>query len=161
MRPVDRTRYFLSYNSGWGRTLPQTDITNETSTNTSHEPAIEIDEPEIDAEPAWLTAVRAAESKKATDIKVLDLTEVTTFADYFVICSGSNSRQLQAITDEIALQMKRRGEPAMSIEGYDGGEWVLSDYSDIIVHVFSEKARSFYDLDRLWRQARPVEVPAQ
>jgi ribosome-associated protein len=107
-----------------------------------------------------LTAVRAAESKKATEIKVLDLTAVTTFADYFIICSGSNARQLQAITDEIAVQMKSRGEPAMSIEGYDGGEWILSDYSDIIVHVFSGKARAFYDLDRLWRQAAIVEIPA-
>jgi ribosome-associated protein len=105
--------------------------------------------------------VRAAESKKATEIKVLDLTGVTTFADYFIICSGSNKRQMQTITDEIALQMKRRGEPATSIEGYEGGEWVLSDYADIIVHVFSEKARSFYDLDRLWRQARIVEIPVE
>ena len=68
---------------------------------------------------------------------------------------------MQTITDEIALQMKRRGEPATSIEGYEGGEWVLSDYADIIVHVFSEKARSFYDLDRLWRQARIVEIPVE
>jgi ribosome-associated protein len=66
---------------------------------------------------------------------------------------------MQAITDEIALQLKKIGERATSIEGYEQGEWVLSDYSDLIVHVFSEKARGFYDLDRLWRQGKVVEIP--
>jgi ribosome-associated protein len=106
-------------------------------------------------------AVRAAQSKKATEIRLLDLTEVTTFTDYFLICNGGNARQLQAITDEIALQLKKIGERPSSIEGYDGGEWVLSDYSDLVVHVFSEKARGFYDLDRLWRQGKTVEIPAE
>lgn len=106
-----------------------------------------------------MTAVRAAESKKAIDIRVLDLTGVTTFADFFVICSAANLRQAQAITDEIALQLKKQGERPTSVEGYDTGEWVLSDYADLIVHVFSEKARQFYDLDRLWRQAKNVAIP--
>jgi ribosome-associated protein len=106
-------------------------------------------------------AVRAAQSKKATEIRVLDLTEVTTFTDFFLICNGANPRQLQAITDEIALQLKKMGERPSNIEGYDGGEWVLSDYSDLIVHVFSEKARAFYDLDRLWRQGKTVEIQAE
>ncbi|HVW84496.1 MAG TPA: ribosome silencing factor [Bryobacteraceae bacterium] len=105
--------------------------------------------------------MRAAESKKATDIKVLDLRGVTSFTDYFLICNGSNSRQMQAITDEIALKLKERGERPVNIEGYDQGEWILSDYSDLIVHVFSEKARTFYDLDRLWRQGKTVEIPAE
>ena len=112
-------------------------------------------------EPGWLFAVRAAESKKATNIKVLDLTVVTTFTDYFLICSAANSRQMQAISDEIALRMKRHGEPVISIEGYDQGEWILSDYSDLIVHVFSEKARGFYDLDRLWREAKVITIPPE
>ncbi|HKD06141.1 MAG TPA: ribosome silencing factor [Bryobacteraceae bacterium] len=112
-------------------------------------------------EPTWLTAVRAAESKKATDIKVLDLSGITTFTDYFVLCNGSNPKQMQAITDEVALRLKKRGERATSIEGYDQGEWILSDYSDLIVHVFSEKARGFYDLDRLWRQGTTVMIPAE
>ena len=68
---------------------------------------------------------------------------------------------MQAITDEIALQLKNRGERANSIEGYDQGEWILSDYSALIVHVFSDKARQFYDLDRLWRQGKVLEVPAE
>jgi ribosome-associated protein len=111
--------------------------------------------------PNWLVAVRAAESKKAADIKVLDLTAITTFTDYFVICTGSNSRQMQAITDEIALRLKERGETPHGIEGYEQSDWILSDYSDLIVHVFSEHGREFYDLDRLWRQARNVEIPPE
>jgi ribosome-associated protein len=78
-----------------------------------------------------------------------------------VICNGSNAKQMQAITDEIALRLKNRGERANSIEGYDQAEWILSDFSDLIVHVFSEKARAFYDLDRLWRQGKIVEVAAE
>jgi ribosome-associated protein len=76
-----------------------------------------------------------------------------------VICTAANSRQAQAITDAVQQALKKQGEPAISIEGYEQGEWILSDYADMIVHVFSEKARDFYDLDRLWRQAKPIEVP--
>jgi ribosome-associated protein len=111
------------------------------------------------AVPHWLTAVRAAESKKAADIRVLDLREVTTFADYFVICSGTNTRQIQAISDEIGAQLSGRGEHPISVEGYDNADWILVDYGDYLIHVFSEKARAYYDLDRLWRHAREVTIP--
>ncbi len=107
-----------------------------------------------------MSAVRAAESKKAADIRVLDLREITSFADYFVLCTGANQRQIQAIADEVALELKRRGERAISIEGYENAEWVLMDYGDLLVHVFSGNARSFYDLDRLWRHAKALEIPA-
>jgi len=104
--------------------------------------------------------VRAAESKKATDIRVLDLRPVTTFADTFVICSGTNSRQIQAIADEIEKQLKQElGERPNSVEGYQNSEWVLLDYGDFVIHVFSEKARSFYDLERLWRDAHEIRIP--
>lgn len=107
-------------------------------------------------------AVRAAESKKATDIRVLDLTGITTFADYFVICTGSNQRQVQAISDDIGLQLKRRaGELPISVEGYNQAEWVLADYGDLLIHVFSPKSREYYDLERLWRNAKAVEIPAE
>ena len=112
------------------------------------------------AVPAWLVAVRAAESKKATDIKVLDLTGITSFADYFVICTGSNPKQVQAIADEIGLQLKRAGELPNSMEGYNQAEWVLVDYGDLLIHVFSAKAREYYDLERLWRSARTIDIPA-
>ena len=108
--------------------------------------------------PPWLTAVRAAESKKASDIVVLDVREVTSFADYFVICTGANSRQIQAISEEIRLQLQKRGEHPMSVEGFDAAEWILADYGSFLIHVFSAKARTYYDLERLWRHARVEQV---
>jgi ribosome-associated protein len=103
--------------------------------------------------------VRAAESKKANDIRVLDLREVTSFADYFVICTGGNPRQIQAICEEIGLQLSKQGEYPQSVEGFETAEWVLADYGDFLIHVFSEKARSYYDLERLWRHAKEVRIP--
>jgi ribosome-associated protein len=112
--------------------------------------------------PTWLLAVRAAESKKATDIKVLDLTGITSFADYFVICTGSNQRQVQAISDEVHLQLKRQaGELPISVEGYNQAEWVLADYGDLLVHIFSPQSREYYGLERLWRSAKTLEIPAE
>jgi ribosome-associated protein len=110
--------------------------------------------------PSWLTAVRAAESKKASDIKVLDLTGITSFTDYFVLCTGANTRQCQAITDEIGLQLKERGEFPLSVEGYNQAEWILLDYGDFLIHVFSPHARTYYDLERLWRNAKALDIPA-
>ena len=104
-----------------------------------------------------MVAVRAAESKKATDIKVLDLTGITSFADYFVICTGANQKQVQAIADEVGLQLKRLNEHPISVEGYNQAEWVLIDYGDFLVHIFSPKAREYYALERLWRNARLVD----
>ncbi len=106
-------------------------------------------------------AVRAAESKKATDIRVLDLSGITAFADYFVICTGANARNVQAIADEVGLKLKQVGELPNSVEGYNQAEWVLSDYGDFLVHIFSPKSREYYDLERLWRNAKPVAVPAE
>jgi ribosome-associated protein len=115
------------------------------------------DKPEA-ADVKWRVAVQAAASKKASDIKVLDLREVTSFADYFVICTGANPRQIQAISDEVVSQLKQQGEQINSAEGYESAEWVLLDYGDFIVHIFSEKARQYYDLDRLWRDATVVNI---
>ena len=103
--------------------------------------------------------MRAAESKKATNAVVLDLRGVTSFTDYFVICSGSNPRQNQAIADEVEKQLAAAGEPVRSSEGYQTAEWILLDYGDMVVHVMSAEARAFYDLERLWRQATIVEIP--
>lgn len=131
-------------------THSDTEILNSTDTDLLPSPP----------EPGWRIAVRAAREKKATDIVVLDLTGVTSFTDYFVICSGASSRQNQAIADEINLQLKKRGEKPTSIEGYDQGEWILSDYGDFLVHVLSAKAREYYSLERLWREAKSIPVPA-
>jgi ribosome-associated protein len=116
--------------------------------------------PRDEAIAAPLIAARAAESKKAIDVRVLDLRGISSFTDFFVTCSGANARQIQAITDEVAQELKKAGQTGIGIEGYDTAEWVLADYGDFIVHVFSEKARGFYDLERLWRQAKEVPVPA-
>jgi ribosome-associated protein len=107
-------------------------------------------------------AVRAAESKKATDIVVLDLTGITSFADYFVICTGANQRQVQAISDEVGLRLKQdAGELPNSVEGYNQAEWVLADYGDLLVHIFSPKSREYYGLERLWRSAKHVAIPPE
>jgi ribosome-associated protein len=93
---------------------------------------------------------------------VLDLTAITSFADFFVICTGNNQKQVQAINDEINLQIKRQArELPNSLEGYNQAEWVLSDYGDLVVHIFSPKARDYYDLERLWRGAKVVSAPAE
>jgi ribosome-associated protein len=107
-------------------------------------------------EPMWREAVKAAEAKQAKEVRVLDLREISSFADFFVICNGSNSRQIQAIADEIQMRLKKLGEQANSIEGYSNAEWVLMDYGDYLIHVFSEKARAYYDLERLWRDGKSV-----
>ncbi|HYX30439.1 MAG TPA: ribosome silencing factor [Pyrinomonadaceae bacterium] len=99
-------------------------------------------------------ALHAAAEKKAIDVTVLDLRGISSFTDFFVIFTGANRRQVQAISDEIVEQLKRHGSPAARVEGYQNAEWVLIDYGDFVVHVFDDKARRFYDLERLWREAR-------
>ncbi len=120
-------------------------------------PQIPSTEPST-AEKSWRIAVAAAEEKQAKDVVVLDLRGVTSFADFFVICTGNNQRQVQTIADEIDKQLRDAGERATSVEGYTQAEWVLADYGDFLIHVFSEKAREFYDLERLWRAAKVVPL---
>ena len=107
-----------------------------------------------------LTALHAADEKKARELVVLDLRGIATFTDYFVIASGSNRRQVQAIADEVSERLKQGGTRAARIEGYRTAEWVLLDYGDFVVHVFEDKARSFYDLERLWREGGRIDLPA-
>ncbi len=99
-------------------------------------------------------AINAAAEKKAIEPTVLDLRGISSFTDFFVILTGANRRQVQAISDEVVEQLKRNGSPAARVEGYQNAEWVLIDYGDFVVHVFDDKARRFYDLERLWREAR-------
>ena len=99
-------------------------------------------------------AINAAAEKKAIDLTVLDLRGISSFTDFFVIATGANRRQVQAIADEVSDQLKRSGSPAARVEGYQNAEWVLIDYGDFVVHVFDDKARRFYDLERLWRESR-------
>lgn len=105
------------------------------------------------AERLTLEGVRAAESKKAIDLRVLNLLEVSSFSDYFVICSASSERQAQAIAQAIEERMRSLGRRPLSAEGRGGGRWILLDYGEIVFHVFLEEARRFYGLERLWGDA--------
>jgi ribosome-associated protein len=106
-------------------------------------------------------AISACQEKKAEELTLLELDKNSgAFTDYFVICSGTNPRQIQAISDEVELRLKRAGIYPHNIEGYKQAEWVLLDYVDFVVHVFSGTARRYYDLERLWRSAKKLE-PAE
>ncbi len=105
-------------------------------------------------------AVRAAEDKKAQDITVLDLRNAHGFTDYFLICSGANARQIHAIADAVEDALAADGSKPAHVEGYNKSEWVLLDYFDFIVHVFSPETRAFYGLERLWGTAERMDVPA-
>src|SRR5512146_630669 len=103
----------------------------------------------------------AAEAKKAEDISVLELPkESSAFTDYFVVCSGANPRQVQAIADEVDERLSKEGFEPNHREGYERGDWILLDYVDFVVHIFNENARKFYDLERLWKTAKKLE-PAE
>ena len=106
-------------------------------------------------------AVEAAQEKKAQQIVVLELKEFADFTDYFLICSGTSSRQIQTISDEIERRLSRSGLQPAHMEGYNHAEWVLLDYLDFVVHIFSEQARVYYDLERLWRTAPRVPLAVQ
>jgi|ERR1051326_2831435 ribosome-associated protein len=102
-------------------------------------------------------AVKAIEGKKGEDIVILEMDKNSgAFTDYFVVCSGTNPRQIQAIADDVEKQMAEVGQRPNSVEGYTQAEWVLLDYVDFVLHIFSERARKFYDLERLWKSARKL-----
>ena len=102
--------------------------------------------------------IQACLEKKAEEISILEMEKGSgAFTDYFVLCSGTNPRQVQAIADEVELRLKAAGIRPNNVEGYKQAEWVLVDYVDFVVHVFSEKARKFYDLERLWKTAKRLE----
>ncbi len=104
-------------------------------------------------------AISACEEKKADELKVLELDKASGgFTDYFVICTGGNPRQIQAISDEVEQRLGKAGLRPTHVEGYRQAEWVLLDYVDFVVHVFSQKARTFYNLERLWKSAKHLEA---
>lgn len=108
----------------------------------------------------WMALAAAAE-KKALNVVMLDLREIASFTDYFIIASGMNERQVQAISDEIVETLKKSGTPVNRVEGYKTAEWILLDYGDFVMHIFGEKSRAFYDLERLWRESKRVELPPE
>ena len=102
-------------------------------------------------------AAAALEDKKARDLKILDISDVSVFADYFIIATGSNRNQVQAMVDEVEEKLGKAGYTPKQIEGYQTANWILMDYQDLIIHVFDEENRLFYDLERIWRDGNLVE----
>ena len=105
-------------------------------------------------------ACNAIDDNKGQDIKIIDIHNVSVIADYFVIASGTNSNQVQAIVDNVEEQLGRAGFEAKQIEGNRNSSWILMDYGDVIVHVFDEENRLFYDLERIWRDGKVLEMDA-
>jgi len=103
-------------------------------------------------------AVKALDGRRGKDIKVLFTGDQTTLADYFIICNGSSSTQVKALADAVEDALSLKGEEPHHVEGHRGGQWTLLDYSSVVVHVFTDEAREFYDLERLWKDAAPVDV---
>lgn len=103
-------------------------------------------------------AIQALEDKKAEDIRVIDISEVSVLADYFIIANGTNRSQIQALSDHVEEALGRKGYPVKQVEGYDTANWVLMDFGDIIVHVFDKENRLFYNLERIWRDGKAVEI---
>jgi ribosome-associated protein len=137
-------------------TVKEKSLNPQTSARSTHQSVVSYDK----LDERIVAAVQAAAEKKAIDIVVLDLREIASFTDYFLITSGSNERQVQAISDEVYETLKKAGTTAARVEGYKTAEWILLDYGDFIVHVFEQKSRTFYDLERLWRESTRVALPA-
>src|SRR4029078_710479 len=136
-------------------TVKEQSLNPQPSVRTKAQPVAEaLDEP-------WLATLHAASEKKAIESVGLDLREISRFPDYFVIVSGANERQVQAISDEIYETLKKAGHAAARVEGYKTAEWILLDYGYFVVHVFEQKARKFYDLERLWRESKRVALPEE
>jgi ribosome-associated protein len=103
-------------------------------------------------------AAKAADDKKAHDLVALDISAIASFANYFLLCTGDSSRQMQAIADEVESRLKAIGIRPSHIEGYQNAEWILMDYMDLVIHIFSKEARIYYDLERLWRDGKKLDV---
>ena len=103
-------------------------------------------------------AIEALEDKKAEEIKVIDISEVSVIADYFIIAGGTNRSQIQALADNVDEKLGRAGHPSKQVEGYDSANWILMDFGDVIVHIFDKENRLLYDLERIWRDGKQVDI---
>lgn len=121
-------------------------------------PKVKVATPRLPAD--LKLAIKCAQDKQAIDLTVLDLRKASAFTDFFVVCTGANTKQVQAIADAIEAGLKADGQPPALVEGYNRGEWILLDYFTFIVHVFLPAQRTFYALERLWGGAEPIEVSA-
>lgn len=103
-------------------------------------------------------AIKAVDDKKGIDIVALDISSIANFADCFLLCSGDSQRQIRAIADEVEEKLSAQGFRPAHVEGYNNAEWILLDYLNLVVHVFSKQARAYYDLERLWRDAKTIDI---
>jgi len=103
-------------------------------------------------------AVAALEEKKAVDVKVIDIEKISTLADYFIITSGTNRNQVQAMAEAVEEELQKHDIRPKNIEGYQTGNWILMDYGDIVLHIFDEENRLFYDIERIWKDGSPAEL---
>lgn len=108
-----------------------------------------------------LLSARAAIDKKAENVRILNLTEISGFTDYFVVCSGMSDRQVQSVADSVEHTLSGAGHELLSMEGYADGRWVLMDFGDIVVHIFLDALREYYDLENLWADAPRVKIPSE
>lgn len=104
------------------------------------------------------SSCRSIKGKKGYDVKVIDISEISILADYFIIANGSNANQVQAMVDNVEEQMYKAGFDDPKVEGYNNASWILLDYNDVVLHIFDEESRSFYNLERLWRDGKEVDV---
>lgn len=116
------------------------------------------DEKAMNSKETAKLAIAALEDKKAEDIKVIDISEVSVIADYFIIANGTNRSQIQALSDNVEEKLGKAGVPLRQIEGYDTANWVLLDFHDVIIHIFDKENRLFYDLERIWRDGKLIET---
>lgn len=112
----------------------------------------------MDSKEMVKAVISALEDKKGEDIRIIDIQDVSVVADYFIIASGSNRNQVQAMTDSVEEVLGKSGCECKQIEGYQTANWILMDYQDVIVHVFSKEDRLFYDLERIWRDGKTIEL---
>ena len=111
----------------------------------------------METEPSRI-AYQALEDKKGEDIKIIDISNVSVLADYFIIANGNNKNQVQALVDNVQEELDKVGVQVKQVEGYRMGNWILLDYGDIIIHVFSKEDRLFYDLERIWRDGKDISI---
>lgn len=104
------------------------------------------------------TIVEALDNKKAEELRLIDIREVSTIADYFVITNGTNTSQIQALADSVEEKLAANGIHPRNVEGYNTANWILMDYNDILVHIFDKESRGFYDLERMWRDGKTVDI---
>jgi ribosome-associated protein len=108
-----------------------------------------------------LLCAQAALNKNAENVKIMDLSGISSFTDYFLVCSGTSSRQVQAIADSVKQKMKEAGHEILSVEGYADGRWILMDLGDVVVHIFQDVLREYYALETLWASAPKIQIPAE